>query len=150
MSALQKLSRLTEYEHTTCAACGVSFYLPDYFVANKRRTKETFYCPSGHSLVFNGRNKEDILREELEQKELAIKRKNEELARKNELLESVRRQRDRAERSSASYKGKLGSVKRRAAHGVCPCCSRTFKQLAAHMKTKHPEYIQTQQDDKAK
>lgn len=28
----------------------------------------------------------------------------------------------------------------RAKHGVCPCCNRTFKQLAAHMKNRHPEF----------
>jgi hypothetical protein len=24
--------------------------------------------------------------------------------------------------------------------GVCPCCNRTFQQLARHMKAKHPGY----------
>lgn len=28
----------------------------------------------------------------------------------------------------------------RANHGVCPCCKRTFSQLARHMKTKHPDF----------
>jgi hypothetical protein len=27
------------------------------------------------------------------------------------------------------------------AAGVCPCCKRTVKQLAAHMKEKHPEFV---------
>lgn len=27
-----------------------------------------------------------------------------------------------------------------AAFETCPCCKRTFKQLAAHMKNKHPEF----------
>lgn len=31
-------------------------------------------------------------------------------------------------------------LKKRIKHGVCPCCRRTFKQLAAHMKTKHPTF----------
>ena len=25
-------------------------------------------------------------------------------------------------------------------NGVCPCCTRTFPNLAAHMKTKHPDF----------
>lgn len=24
--------------------------------------------------------------------------------------------------------------------GMCPCCRRTFKQLAEHMKSKHPDF----------
>jgi hypothetical protein len=26
------------------------------------------------------------------------------------------------------------------ANGVCVCCNRSFKNLAAHMQTKHPEF----------
>lgn len=32
-------------------------------------------------------------------------------------------------------------VQRRTAHGVCPCCHRTVKQLAQHMACKHPEFV---------
>lgn len=28
----------------------------------------------------------------------------------------------------------------RVGAGVCPCCKRTFQQLARHMKCKHPKY----------
>lgn len=31
-------------------------------------------------------------------------------------------------------------LKRRVKAGVCPCCKRTFKQLVAHMKHKHPDF----------
>ena len=31
---------------------------------------------------------------------------------------------------------------KRIKNGICPCCNRTFKQLAAHMKNKHPEYVE--------
>jgi hypothetical protein len=26
------------------------------------------------------------------------------------------------------------------ANGVCPCCNRTFQNLARHMAGKHPDY----------
>ena len=32
--------------------------------------------------------------------------------------------------------------KNRVAASVCPCCKKTFKQLAAHMKNKHPNYAE--------
>lgn len=40
-------------------------------------------------------------------------------------------------------------LKNRAAAGVCPCCNRTFKQLAAHMKTKHPTWNKSKAEDTA-
>jgi hypothetical protein len=33
----------------------------------------------------------------------------------------------------------LRRIQKRTAAGVCPCCNRTFQQLARHMKTRHPE-----------
>jgi len=49
--------------------------------------------------------------------------------------------RDAAEASLQATKGVVTRMKRRASCGVCPCCKRTFKQLAAHMANKHPEFI---------
>lgn len=34
-----------------------------------------------------------------------------------------------------------GRLRKRASAGVCPCCNRTFSQLARHMQTKHPTFI---------
>lgn len=31
-------------------------------------------------------------------------------------------------------------LKKRVAAGVCPCCRRTFQNLARHMATEHPSY----------
>lgn len=47
---------------------------------------------------------------------------------------------ERAEASLAAQKGLVTKMKKRASAGVCPCCKRTFKQLAAHMSHMHPEY----------
>lgn len=51
------------------------------------------------------------------------------------------------ERSHSTTRGHLTRERKkkeqletRAANGVCPCCHRTFKQLARHMKTKHPDF----------
>lgn len=42
--------------------------------------------------------------------------------------------------SNAAYKGQLTKTRKRIAHGVCPCCTRTFVNLQRHMATKHPDY----------
>ncbi len=31
-------------------------------------------------------------------------------------------------------------LKNRIKHGVCPCCKRTFQNIAKHIATKHPGY----------
>lgn len=34
---------------------------------------------------------------------------------------------------------KTARLKKRVSAGTCPCCKRSFRQLALHMKSKHPE-----------
>lgn len=76
--------------------------------------------------------------------EKAAKRAQELLAQereRNSRVESnLRDSRDRAERRASAARGQITKIKNRVGHGVCPCCNRTFKQLAAHMASKHPEY----------
>lgn len=43
-------------------------------------------------------------------------------------------------RQLGTTKAQLTKTKKRVSNGVCPCCNRTFKQLARHMENKHPEY----------
>jgi uncharacterized small protein (DUF1192 family) len=45
-----------------------------------------------------------------------------------------------AKRSRNAYKGLFGRTKKRVAAGVCPCCNRTFENLARHMAGEHPGY----------
>ena len=51
-----------------------------------------------------------------------------------------REARKAAESSLIATKGVVTRMKRRVGAGMCPCCKRTFHQLAAHMKMKHPEF----------
>ena len=53
--------------------------------------------------------------------------------------------RDRAatiDRSRSAYMGQVTRLKNRAANGVCPCCTRHFQNLQAHMAKKHPDYTE--------
>lgn len=43
-------------------------------------------------------------------------------------------------RSAAAYKGAATRLKNRAKAGVCPCCNRTFQNLARHMASQHPDH----------
>jgi hypothetical protein len=49
-------------------------------------------------------------------------------------------ERDTAERRRRAEKAAKTKIKNRVAKGVCPCCNRTFQNLADHMKSKHPDY----------
>lgn len=110
-----------------CAACGVSFAIPDTLQARLRETHQGFYCPSGHANYYSGSNEAEKLRIELKRKE-------------QELADQVQ-QKFAAQNKVYEVEGKLFAAEKklkRVSNGVCPCCNRTFKNLAAHMKTKHP------------
>lgn len=40
----------------------------------------------------------------------------------------------------AAARGQVTRLKRRAANGVCPCCTRTFADLKRHMANQHPDF----------
>ena len=103
-----------------CIVCGVVFAFTDYFYNERKKDHINFYCPNGHSQHYTQESEAEknarLLREEQRRHQRTLIRANE------------------AERE----------VKRlcyRAKNGVCPCCKRTFRQLAAHMKKKHPNYL---------
>lgn len=111
-------------ECVDCCVCGVTFTLPDKMMAQRRKDKELFYCPSGHPQQFT-RSEADKLRDQLEEKQ-------------RQLTES-RCTEANATRAKIAAESELVKLKTRARNGVCFCCHRTFKNLARHMKTKHSQ-----------
>jgi len=108
---------------TTCADCGIIFAIPAPFEARRREDGRSFYCPSGHNLVFNG---------EIDK----LRRRVASLQSTNVHLSD---QRAAAERSAAAYKGQATKLRRRAQNGVCAVCHRSFEDVRRHMTTQHPE-----------
>ena len=113
----------------TCCACGVFFGLGSGFREQRLSDGTNFYCPNGHPQHYT-ENVKSLL----------------EKAREEARQERIRRQAtrdllDSEQRSHAATRGHLTRQKKRAAAGVCPCCKRTFKELARHMKSQHPEYV---------
>jgi len=51
-----------------------------------------------------------------------------------------RSRREIAERGYAAQKGVTTKLRKRIAAGVCPCCNRTFENLARHVARQHPKY----------
>lgn len=122
--AIAKKVVLTEME---CVVCGVDFAIPEGMLSNHRRLGGYHKCPNGHSQGWEKGSEHTRIKElerelaaEQQRKQAALSRENEAIARANKAESKIARQ------------------KKRSHAGVCPCCNRTFQQLARHMKTKHP------------
>lgn len=113
-------------EDLECSSCGIIFALPVFFEKKRRDDHATFYCPNGHTQYFphesDAEKNARLLREEQERHKRTLARVN------------------IAEAKAAEETAKNVRLQKRVKAGVCPCCKRTFKQLAAHMHTKHPEF----------
>lgn len=112
-------------EITTCASCGVSFALPVHMLNERRRTGKDFYCPNGHGLSYR-QTTEEKMRVQLDAARARARHEAD--------------QREAAERSVRAHKGANTRLRKRVAAGVCPCCSRSFQNLARHMAGQHPDY----------
>lgn len=116
-----------------CCRCGMVFGVPANMQERYRNTHETFYCPAGHGQSYSGPSEAEQLRKQLE------------IAEQNNRTLTARvrfevDQREGAERNLKATKRELTRTKKRVSNGVCPCCNRSFAQLARHMQTKHPDY----------
>ena len=137
----QKFKADTTLTVVSCATCGVTYAIPESFyrsaLAYRGDTSNGWKicCPFGHTWWYVGMTDEDKLRERLQD---ARDRAGRLVAERDQLATSLRGTKANAARTRKDLK----SLKTRAKHGVCPCCNRTFKQLAAHMKNKHPEYVE--------
>lgn len=81
----------------------------------------SIFCPLGHGHAPASEPK--------------VKRLERELANTQENL--------RIERAAHSAtKGAALKARRRAARGVCPCCNRSFVNVARHIANQHPEHLE--------
>jgi len=120
---LYSSQEMTEIE---CGACGITFAVPESWRAEKKRTGDMWFCPNGHCRVYSESDAEKYHRLLEQEKQRHLKT----LSRLNE-----------AEAAEQKITKELRRVKKRVHAGVCPCCNRTFQQLARHMKNKHPEQV---------
>ena len=119
-----------------CFTCKSQMWLPQalYDAAQHAKEKITFYCAYGHPQVFvTGEHPLDVVRRERDRALQRIAEKDDELR--------IERDRVAAAQQMLEYGRKMAAkAKKRAASGVCPCCNRTFRQMALHMKNQHPEF----------
>lgn len=127
----------TEFVVEECCSCGVAFAMTKAFkdqcLAKRGPNGKVFYCPNGHRQWYTGESEADKMRRERDQFAQRVAEWQDEAAREQ-------RRREEAERSAAAFKGQATKLRKRAANGVCPCCTRSFANLHRHMATKHPDF----------
>ena len=131
------LSVTTQLSRLTCGTCSIPFAIPAPMHERVKQSGDWFYCPNGHRIhYYEAEN--DALRKKLERQERVT-------ANISADVERAREQRDAANRRAVALKGVVTRTKKRIAHGKCPCCHATFKNLAEHMGDQHPGYGQDEQ-----
>jgi len=124
---LQNLN--TDLKEIQCGTCGIWHAIPRVMFNSCYEEGGYWTCPNGHSRGYSEGSLKKQLEKEKKRRQWAEKS---EAARREEL--------GRVNKKLSAQKGVNTRLKNRAKAGVCPCCNRTFKQLAAHMKNKHPEF----------
>jgi hypothetical protein len=123
-----------------CSGCGIAYSVPASFEAKRREDGKTFYCPNGHTQVF--------VESEVQRLEKRLSQAQREAEYAKQDAAAQRRRAEAEERRTTTYKGlatkernKRVRLETRAANGVCPCCNRSFVQLARHMRSQHPDFV---------
>lgn len=135
MSGLNLLNQATvQLSRVDCARCGIVFGISEQFESKRRDDHQEFYCPNGHRQWYPHETEAERLRKALEQ----TKKVNAAITAD---LQNVRAERDHHWIERKKTNTRMRHLKERVKHGVCPCCHRTFKQLARHMELKHPTFV---------
>lgn len=127
------LTDISLLEIIECPDCHIRHAIPADMARRARQTGTGAYCPSGHFYSWNGNSELDNAKRALD----AAKR-DAEWQRSQRQAAEVKAEKVRLQLRAT--KGVVTRVQRRVKHGVCPCCNRTFRQLAEHMAEKHPDY----------
>lgn len=116
-----------------CCACGCLFAMPTDMQQRRVEDHKSFYCPNGHPQQYTGEREAQRL-----QRELNAAIQSRDAARSSR--DYAQKEADHFRKARDGMKGQLVLTKKRISNGVCPCCNRTFKDLAQHMENKHPNY----------
>ena len=114
-----------------CPVCSVRYAAPETMFNRIHESGGQWYCPNGHCLVFN-ETKVQKLTKQLESEKRASEYKDQRIQSLNTSLSAT----ENRLRAANAAKTRL---KNRVQNGVCPCCTRHFDNLEAHMQTMHPD-----------
>lgn len=118
-----------EFVREECCNCHMIFLVTRGFHQAMKDRGAFFHCPAGHRQHYT---------------KTTVQEKQEQLEREQRAAASLRENLVAAQRAQQKAERALTRHKKRAAAGICPCCNRTVSQLAAHMKSKHGDFMQLQ------
>lgn len=108
-------------------SCGHIVYITKEFKESRQGDHRRWYCTiCGSTAHWPQESDEERLRRE---RDAALQRE-----------ETLRFERDTAQATLVKVSQEAKRLKKRAANGVCPCCTRSFQNLRRHMATKHPDH----------
>ena len=109
----------------TCT-CGIAYAIPESLHEQMETHRGTdpgatvsVWCPLGHQWHYAGKSDATLERERRQAAEAQL------IAAEDQL---------------AAEKRAHARTRKRVGNGVCPCCHRSFVQLARHMRSQHPGY----------
>lgn len=105
--------------------CSVEHAIPEELDRQARQSGHSIYCPLGHQWVMRNSENDNLRRE------------RDRLKQENARIAGVAFD---AEVARSKAENALKRHKKRAAAGTCPCCNRTFSNMARHMKSEHPNF----------
>lgn len=129
------------WETSKCWKCQEPMAFQAGRIDHARKSESPLHCPFGHPNYWKlGKTESDKLRDQLDEERRQRQQAEQAVAReadwRREAEEKAKHERNRAN----GYKGHATRITKRAKAGVCPCCNRTFQQLARHMQTQHPTF----------
>ncbi len=116
---------MQEFDVVTCSVCGIAFAVPTWFLTTRKADGKVFYCPNDHNQFYQ---------------ETTVAKLQKQLAAAQRATEVARVEQKWAEEQAAKIERQRRRLAKRISAGVCPCCNRTFQDLARHMAGKHKDY----------
>lgn len=129
MSTINVTTTLTTIN---CGECGGIYAIQERYRREKQEAGGFWTCPYCKCGWGFGKSENDRLKADLETE------------RNRSRIWKERAQAE--ERSKIAVRGHLTRTKKRIAGGACPCCKRSFTNLARHMSTQHPDYAEQENE----
>ncbi len=141
-NGLRRLAHMADdIINVPCYQCKVAIHMPQSVNSYLRASRADFWCINGHRQCYSQQPSEaDLVRKQLDEERRKRERAEQNVAMYADDARHAREQAQRERNRANGYKGHATRMTKRVKAGTCPCCNRTFKQLAAHMANKHPTF----------
>lgn len=132
--ALMQFQEPVTLTQINCGECGGTYAINERYRQQQYEKGGSWTCPYCKcGWGYSNNNENARLR-----KELAEAQRGKDFYKNNAAAE--REAREATERRLIAQKAAKTRLRNRIKNGVCPCCTRTFNNLARHMKTEHPGF----------